>query len=237
MQSIFGNVLISAGAHGVLLVCCLAAPSQRLVPLFQGGDSALTLTALAVSAPRAEAVAHPAPNSRAPDAKPTSEMAESAGLQAAVGREPELGADEPEMDDPAPQAEDYAGDFPVAPAGRPADAAAPAEPPAPRGAEQPADADWLAKGVAGLASDAAGIRPYYPLGARLRGEEGTVKVQVCVGANGQVIECGVAKSSGYTSLDEAALKAVRRARFASARAHPLRAQNRTVLTFKFDLVD
>lgn len=229
----FGNVLISAGAHGVLLACCLAAPSQRLAPLFQGGDSALTITALAVLEPRTEAVSHPVPNSLAPDAKPAGENAEYADLPVEVEHEAELVAAETEMDDPAPPAEDYAA------ASRPAEDAvsAPVEPTAPRGAEQSADADWLAKGVAGLASDAAGIRPYYPLGARLRGEEGTVKVQVCIGANGQVLECGVAKSSGYTSLDEAALKAVRRARFASARALPLRAKNNTVLIFKFDLVD
>ncbi|MFZ0258026.1 MAG: energy transducer TonB [Gammaproteobacteria bacterium] len=59
-------------------------------------------------------------------------------------------------------------------------------------------------------------RPSYPQMARRRGQEGRVLIRVSVLGNGRVGSARVAKSSGYGSLDRAALKAVKRWRFEPA---------------------
>lgn len=62
------------------------------------------------------------------------------------------------------------------------------------------------------------IRPAYPKGARRRGEQGAVELEIDVAADGTVVDVSVARSSGYPDLDEAAVKAVRRAVFRPAHA-------------------
>ena len=59
-------------------------------------------------------------------------------------------------------------------------------------------------------------RPRYPLIARKRGYEGRVLLTVQVAGSGRVADIAIAKSSGYTLLDDAATDAVRRWRFRSA---------------------
>jgi len=54
------------------------------------------------------------------------------------------------------------------------------------------------------------LPPKYPRSARHRGLEGTVLVEVFVNIAGKVKELKLLKSSGYTILDNAALKAVRK---------------------------
>ena len=56
----------------------------------------------------------------------------------------------------------------------------------------------------------------YPLGARLRGEQGVVRLTVRVGTDGRVEELAIDESSGFRVLDQAAERAVRRTRFAPA---------------------
>jgi protein TonB len=56
--------------------------------------------------------------------------------------------------------------------------------------------------------------PEYPATARRRHLEGTVVVRVEVAATGAVVACRLAQSSGHAVLDDAALAAVRRWRFA-----------------------
>ena len=58
--------------------------------------------------------------------------------------------------------------------------------------------------------------PVYPELARRRGQEGTVRLLVQVGADGLVHNLGILHSSGYTLLDEAAVRAVQRWRFKPA---------------------
>lgn len=50
--------------------------------------------------------------------------------------------------------------------------------------------------------------PPYPLLARKRGYQGTVFLEVLVGINGKAISIKVARSSGYSILDKAAIKGV-----------------------------
>lgn len=62
------------------------------------------------------------------------------------------------------------------------------------------------------------IRPEYPKGARQRGEQGDVILEIRVNAEGTVDDVKVATSSGFAELDEAAVKAARAAKFSPARS-------------------
>ena len=81
------------------------------------------------------------------------------------------------------------------------------------------------------------IRPYYPLGARLRGEEGAVTVRVWVKPSGRVSRSEVIRSSGFPALDEAAVDAARRARYVSTRPGAWSAEAETTMTFRFRLAE
>jgi len=70
-----------------------------------------------------------------------------------------------------------------------------------------------ARPVAGMESDRP---PVYPEAARRRGQQGRVLLQVDVSAHGAPIEVSVAQSSGFASLDDAALRAVQQWRFVPA---------------------
>ena len=59
-------------------------------------------------------------------------------------------------------------------------------------------------------------QPRYPASAKSRGEQGTVFLKVEILVNGRVGFAEVAESSGYKSLDDAALEAVKRWRFKPA---------------------
>lgn len=62
------------------------------------------------------------------------------------------------------------------------------------------------------------IKPDYPKGARQRGEQGEVVLEIRISAKGTVDGVKVAESSGFPELDEAALRATRAAKFTPARA-------------------
>jgi periplasmic protein TonB len=70
-----------------------------------------------------------------------------------------------------------------------------------------------ARPVAGMESDRP---PVYPESARRRGHQGRVLLQVDVSAQGMPVEVSVAQSSGFASLDDAALRAVQQWRFVPA---------------------
>lgn len=75
--------------------------------------------------------------------------------------------------------------------------------------------------------------PVYPESARRRGVEGTVTAGLLIDADGGVTEVWVESSSGDGALDEAALAAVRRWRFAPARQNgvPVSARSRVPVVF------
>jgi protein TonB len=62
------------------------------------------------------------------------------------------------------------------------------------------------------------LDPVFPLAARLRGEEGDVRLKVELTAAGRVAAVRLLDSSGYAALDRAALRAARRGSFAPALA-------------------
>ena len=78
------------------------------------------------------------------------------------------------------------------------------------------------------------IRPDYPKGARQRGEQGDVILEIRVNAEGTVDDVKVVVSSGFAELDEAAVKAARTAKFSPARSghDPVASTARLKLQFK-----
>lgn len=90
---------------------------------------------------------------------------------------------------------------PAAPAARPA-------PPAP-----PALPTMVKAGDIGTQMISA-KPPRYPMDARRKREQGTVVLSVTLGIDGRVSNVGIARSSGFASLDDAARSAVRQWRWA-----------------------
>jgi len=72
-------------------------------------------------------------------------------------------------------------------------------------------------GVAQAAEPREEVSPEYPPASIRRGEQGLVLLGVQVRASGRPAGAWILKSSGYDRLDQAALEAVRRARFRPAR--------------------
>lgn len=78
------------------------------------------------------------------------------------------------------------------------------------------------------------VDPTYPSASRRAGEEGTVRVKVLVDEKGRPRDVQVAKSSGFSRLDEAALEAVRKWRFVAATngTSAIQAWTQVAVTFK-----
>ena len=98
------------------------------------------------------------------------------------------------------------------------------------------DADILDKGVTAELAAVGEIRPRYPFGSRLRGEEGVVSLRLVVNAGGRCEGVEITESSGYSALDKAAVSAVMRASFAAADGRADRS-GKLALSFRFELVD
>ena len=78
------------------------------------------------------------------------------------------------------------------------------------------------------------IKPDYPKGARQRGEQGEVILEIRVDAAGIVASVNIISSCGFSELDEAAVRAVRTARFTPAKSggSPVASTARLKLDFK-----
>jgi protein TonB len=77
--------------------------------------------------------------------------------------------------------------------------------------------------------------PAYPRRARLRGYEGSVLLDVRVGADGRAEDVKIAVSSGYRLLDRAALRAVASWRFEPARRNGRAVAMRVTVPIRFRL--
>jgi protein TonB len=75
----------------------------------------------------------------------------------------------------------------------------------------------------------------YPLGARLRGEEGAVRILVRINPDGRIDDLEIRESSGSTALDRAAERAVRRTRFAPATRKDQPVAGELTITIRFSL--
>jgi len=80
--------------------------------------------------------------------------------------------------------------------------------------------------------------PIYPESARRREQQGTVTVRVLVGADGSVEQAEIADSSGFDTLDDAAIDTVRlRWRFVPARRDGLAIETWVLVPIRFALVE
>ena len=79
------------------------------------------------------------------------------------------------------------------------------------------------------------IRPDYPKGARQRGEQGNVVLEILVNEAGRVEGVKVVTSSGFSELDEAAIRAARAARFTPAKRGRTPISSTARLTLEFRL--
>ena len=79
------------------------------------------------------------------------------------------------------------------------------------------------------------IRPVYPKGARQRGEQGEVTVELEVDAEGRVSAVKVVGSSGFAELDDADVRAVRAATFVPAKSGGRAVESSARLTLAFRL--
>lgn len=79
------------------------------------------------------------------------------------------------------------------------------------------------------------IEKLYPRSAQLRGEEGTVRIRAFIDAEGRVQKTEILQSSTFTSLDEAARKAVLRAQFAPAQEDGHAISGTVIIPFVFRL--
>ncbi len=78
------------------------------------------------------------------------------------------------------------------------------------------------------------IKPNYPIGARRRGEEGTVILDVTVGEDGRATAVSTIASSGFPDLDRAAAQAAAQARFkpGARNGQPVAATARLTIIFR-----
>lgn len=89
-------------------------------------------------------------------------------------------------------------------------------------------------GVRG-ARPVASIFPAYPETSRERGEQGTVELSFVVLATGKTSNITLMRSSGFPLLDDAAIHAVRRARFMPATQDGAPISSKVLQPFKFQL--
>ncbi len=80
------------------------------------------------------------------------------------------------------------------------------------------------------AANQPNINDYYPSTSQRLGEEGVVKVKICVAPNGHVATAEIGDSSGFDRLDEAGVKVAKLYRF-----NPLTAQVCSTLPVRFQL--
>ena len=107
----------------------------------------------------------------------------------------------------------------------------------PEPSQETNDVDALTKGVESSLQPLVGIRPVYPLGSRIRGEEGVVTLKALVDGEGRAITVTVVDSSGYAALDNAAVEALQKTRFVSARKDGRADERETTVRIRFRLTD
>jgi TonB family protein len=78
--------------------------------------------------------------------------------------------------------------------------------------------------------------PIYPKLARQRGWEGTVKLTALIEKDGTANQVGIAESSGYGILDNAAVNTVKTWKFSPAQSGPIQFSSRISIPIRFDLI-
>jgi len=219
----------------VALIVCFAAPLSRghsewvLAYLVEGADGVSgrggANTATAAGGTPA-AVAAVSARSAPPKAarKPRRRLSSAAAADESVA---------PAHDAPAASQGDAAGARPAAVSGNGGADGAARTGTAPGGAGTAGDPNSVAH-----ADYASNPPPIYPALARRREQQGTVTVRVLVGADGSVERAEIADSSGFDTLDDAALETVRsRWRFVPARHDGLAVESWVLVPIRFALLE
>jgi periplasmic protein TonB len=162
----------------------------------------------------------PIPLPPEPEPEPADQPSEMAATEPAPPVVDATPSSVPPTQEPVPAA--------ATPAAAGSGTAAPTPQPAPPGAPT--------RGVEVVTAGLSQIQPHYPLGSRLRNEEGSVSVKVAVNGKGRAERVDVVQSSGYPALDRAAVDAVKNARFTSASGSGPVGGDIT-LSFRFKLVN
>lgn len=213
-------LLVSAGLHMILFRSgpwAATNPDQQAQIKLQHGAEAVELTLA------------PSPASHAAEPEPT--QPEPPKPKPAIKPAPRATA-EISLPEPGPEPEPE----PVSEQKKTPDIRDPStsETPQPRSEERPEQAGSLdTKGVD--AEPAGDIKPVYPRRSRLRGEEGSVTIRIQLSAAGTVVQAAIEKTSGFSRLDNAALKAVQDAEFSPAIKDGLPVADVLFQTFTFKL--
>lgn len=189
-------ILLSAGIHWLLFQrqWSLPAPDIRAQIELQQGVHAVELTLMPSIASRAaklEPVTPPSPKPQ-PKPEPIKELLTKPESKSLEGEAP---AEPPR--EQIPEKETYY------------------QPPEKHSVDSAEQAGSLEdKGV--NAKAASTIKPVYPRRSRMRGEEGTVLFELHISATGRLLKTVMLKSSGFSRLDKAGLKAVQQATYTPA---------------------
>lgn len=223
LQPPSAHVVALAPHEEATVMRCVYQPSRRSGPMAFAASAGVILAAMAAlatlnvvaqhkAASRLTVVAMKELDTTPPPPPPKS-------LETPVEQPPQAFIPRPMIQLPSPGPTQVAVDLPpppsapviaalriVAPVG-PALAAAPAAPAAPAASSDPIEGGDLSSQVLSARP------PAYPIDARRRKEQGTVKLMVLVGPDGRVSDIRLADSSGSEALDRAALSAVKRWRW------------------------
>jgi protein TonB len=206
MRRLVFAALLAAGLHGAAF--WVAGPGTRpVLPLARSQSMTINLVSVQALAIPPQA---PAPKKIQPPPrpKPTPRPIPKPVPQPVAHRRPDPPPSEPE---PTPMAEPE-------PSAEPADE----QPLVETDADDPADPGLFSRQEHGAVQESVPLYdlnppPVYPRVARRRNFQGTVLLDVRVTAQGTVAEVKVARSSGYSVLDQSALSSVRNWRFEPAR--------------------
>ncbi len=218
---------VSIALHGVL-----AAGIAVLVSRAPGPSALATLDLSSVDLSFAEeedATAAAVPSAPEPAPEPAVPPAEGPPIAERPDDPPPPRPEPPVPPEPAPDREQMtAPELPPVP-----DEPQKPKEERPQAAPSPAAAPRQAK-IDAPPKPRRAIRPDYPKGARQRGEQGNVVLEIRVGAEGAVDGVEVVSSCGFPELDEAAVRAAKEARFTPAKAggSPVASTARLSLLFR-----
>ena len=196
-----------------------AQARERLHPVFEQGISSVALTLVAPRVPEPEAVLE-TPLGEPPEPEPVPVRPEPVPAEMVIAA--------------VAEPDEAATVTPEAPAETQPEATQETELPSP--VQEPIEtAPFLDDGVLAISVERTGVRPRYPLGSRMRGEQGLVSVRARVGPDGRARDVAVARGSGFPALDRAAMSAGRKAVFVDDMGRV--AGGEVELSFRFKLVD
>jgi protein TonB len=213
------------------------------------GPIAVTMVQAAPAAPAAAPAPPSAPPETPPEPTPVPEVAPvlepKPVLTEPAPEVPAVPPEPPPAPAPVPQVDPEPAPAPEAPAASAvASSAVPDGPVGPEsvagsvsGAPGLSPAEGSPSGGSGGAAPLSSIHPRYPMGSRIRGEEGPVRLSVKIDGRGRPIQTEVVRSSGFFALDAAAVKAVKGARFVAPAPGASRESFQTELTIRFQLKD